>query len=136
MINSGGIDMTTSIDSHDIDASVRGSMDFSNTERKVMIFTDSSYVIYLKYDDHDHTIPVIDIGDHELFICDQIATFKNEPHQSTTVAEIVTTDNTVNDTSMTEGAHSDDDTKDTGINECHDNSQELTTSMLRALNMI
>ena len=136
MINSADTDMATSIDSHDIDASVRGSMDFSNTERKVMIFTDSSYVIYLKYDDHDQTIPVIDIGDHELFICDQIATFKYQPDQSTTVAEIVTTDKTVNGTSTTEGAHSDDDTKDTGINERHDYSQELTMSMLRALNMI
>jgi hypothetical protein len=127
MINSADIDMVTSIKSN-IDASVRGSMDFNNTERKVMVFTDSSYVICLKYDDNDHTIPVIDIGDHELFICDQIATFKYQPDRSTTVAEIVTTDNTVN------GA--DDDTKDTGIDERHEYSEELTTSMLRALNMI
>lgn len=134
MINSADIDMTTSSDRYG--ASVNGSMDSSSSNigrSKVMVFTDSSYVIYLKCDDdHDQSIPVIDIGDHELFICDQIATFICQPDQSTTTATaIVTTENTINAATSTT-----DDTKDIGIDEHHNYSQELTTSMLRALNMI
>ena len=139
MINSADIDMITSSDSDDDASVVRGSKDSNTTGRKVMVFTDSSYVIYLKYDDNDQTIPVIDVGDHELFICDQITTFKCQPDQSTTAATtiVTTTDNTVNAASTTEeGVHSDDDTKNVGIYKHHDYSQELTTSMLRALNMI
>ena len=136
MINSADIDMITSSDSNDASVVPGSMMDSNTTGRKVMVFTDSSYVIYLKYDDNDQTIPVIDIGDHELFICDQIATFKCQYDQSTTAATtiVTTTDNAASTTE--EGVHSDDDTKDVGIYKHYDYSQELTTSMLRALNMI
>jgi len=113
---------------------LKGSID--SNRGKVMVFTDTSYVVYLKCnDDGQKSIPIIDVGDHELFICDQIATFKCQTYQST---NIPTTTTITTDASPSElVTHSDDDAaKDSYIDDSYDHSQELTTAMLRSLHMI
>jgi len=114
------------------------SISLSPQHEAMKIFADTPYVVYLKHGDQDP----IDVGDHELFICDQIATFRYHSHQlllsSTTDANTITTSTT----------HDHDDyVKNTTIisttastyshnNTINNSSEMLTTSMLRALCLI